>query len=100
MEFRELSDDISESIEAEMSISSAVRLLQTFKPGEAYKKQFRPDDISDTSILLDYVLDLRGEGLDIGRETSKFGYKMPKPNQTDKVRFLEIYRQDELNELI
>ncbi|HLC60841.1 MAG TPA: hypothetical protein VJJ52_05420 [Candidatus Nanoarchaeia archaeon] len=74
------------------------KILRKLQPGEYYE---RPFDVrfnpKCTNGLTKYIDALKNEGLDIGEESSQFGYEMPSPATTrgkvSGIRYLHIYRR-------
>ena len=79
----------------EASPAEITKLLQQFKVGQYWKKDFPVGkNPQDTSRLTSYVDRLREAGLDIGKGDSfKFGYKMPLPENDAVYRPLQIFRR-------
>jgi len=69
------------------------RVLPHLKPGEYLEVAKIPATQRNVSYLQNFMDALRREGIDVGRGTAPYGFKMPLPEEGKEFRDLIIFRR-------
>lgn len=70
-----------------------VKILKNIKPNEYLEPINLPANESNTKRFFQYIELLKEFGLDIGKEGSEYGFKMPLPKKGENYRNLIIFRR-------
>ena len=87
-----LSEDESHGWE-DGDLRSRVGVLRRLKPGQYIVVATIIDDMKNTGPFQDYIEELRGYGLDVGKGDAEYGHRMPIPERGAKKRELIVFRR-------
>ena len=90
-EYRLSSDEQIELIEGK--IEKVVGLLGKFKPNQFLVVRTLPASRKNVEPFEKYIAELKELGLDIGKGSAEYGFKMPLPKRRDLERELIIFRR-------